>query len=276
VTRTSRLTSGGVVTNLIKMNRIKQLFSGTKENILTIYFTAGFPRLEDTGRILKALQDGGADMVEVGIPFSDPIADGPTIQASNKIALDNGIYVKMILEQLHALKEEIKIPVIMMGSLNPVYQYGVEQFCKDASAAGVSGMIIPDLPMEEYLSGYKDLFSSYDLVNMFLISPQTSHERIRIIDDNTEGFIYMVSAASTTGARKGITEEQLSYFDRVAKMKLKNPRLIGFGISDHESFRIANTYASGAIIGSAFINLISGSRDLETDIIKYIQSVKGI
>ena len=257
------------------MNKIQALLSDRKKNILTIYFTAGFPELNDTGRILKALQDGGADMVEVGIPFSDPIADGPTIQASNKVALENGICVKMILEQLHAVKDEIKIPVILMGSLNPIYQYGMEKFCMEAAAAGVSGMIIPDLPMEEYLNEYRDIFRKNNLVNIFLISPQTPEERIRFIDENTEGFIYMVSAASTTGARKGISEEQIAYFERVEKMNLKNPRLIGFGISDHETFSIANGHAGGAIIGSAFINLLSGSKDPEPDIKNYIKSVKG-
>ena len=257
------------------MNKIQQLLSDSKKNILTIYFTAGFPQLDDTGRILKAIQEGGADMVEVGIPFSDPIADGPTIQASNKVALDNGISLKRVLEQLNRIKSEIKIPLIMMGSLNPFYQYGIEKLCREAAEAGVSGMIIPDLPMEEYLIDYRDIFRKYGLVNIFLISPQTSKERIRIIDENTDGFIYMVSAASTTGAKKGITDEQIAYFERVEKMNLKNPRLIGFGISDHESFRIANEHAGGAIIGSAFINLISQSKNLGPDIKNYIKTVKG-
>ncbi len=258
------------------MNRIEKLFTEKKSNILSVYFTAGFPGLNDTGRILLAIQEGGADLVEVGIPFSDPVADGPTIQVSNKIALDNGITLKKILEQVTEIKNKIRIPVILMGYINPVYQYGIKRFCRDAARAGVSGFILPDLPVREYVENYREIFRQHGLLNIFLISPQTDESRIRLIDENSSGFIYMVSAASTTGAKKEISAEQVAYFNRVNEMKLKNPRLIGFGISDHDTFRTACQYASGAIIGSAFIKLLQNSKNMEKDIRDYIKVVKGI
>jgi tryptophan synthase alpha chain len=224
---------------------------------------------------MAALQNGGADLIEVGIPFSDPVADGPTIQESNKIALDNGISLKKILEQINEIKEEITIPVILMGYLNPIYQYGIEKFCRDCQKAGVSGLIIPDLPVSEYQDEYKSVFERHQLANIFLITPQTSENRIREIDSLSNSFIYMVSSASTTGVRKGLTREQVDYFKRVRNMKLKSPLLIGFGISDHKSFTQATTYANGAIIGSAFINVLKDSNNLEEDIVAYVRSVKG-
>jgi len=258
------------------MNKILQVFKEKRNNILSVYFTAGYPNLEDTQVIMKSLQTAGADLIEVGIPFSDPVADGPTIQESNKIALDNGITVKKILKQLEEIKEEIHIPVILMGYLNPVYQYGVQKFCADCQKAGVSGLIIPDLPIREYISLYKSSFEDYDLSNIFLITPQTSADRIHEIDTISNAFIYMVSSSSTTGAKKGLTEEQVEYFERINKMDLKSPLLIGFGISDHLSFKQAAVYAHGAIIGSAFIKVLKDSIDLEKDIVAYVQSVKGI
>ena len=257
------------------MNKLLKTFQDKSKKVLSIYFSAGYPELEDTHRIMIALQEGGADLIEVGIPFSDPVADGPTIQGSNKIALDNGITLKKILVQINEIKEKIQIPVILMGYLNPIYQYGIKKFCEDCQKAGVSGLIIPDLPVNEYQNEYKLVFEEHQLANIFLITPQTSEERIREIDGISNSFIYMVSSASTTGAKKGVTQDQIDYFIRVQNMELKSPLLIGFGISDHQSFTQATTYANGAIIGSAFINVLKNSNNLEEDIVAYVRSVKG-
>lgn len=256
-----------------KMNRIHKLFENKKKRVLSIYFTAGFPKLEDTMPIMEAIQAGGADIIEVGVPYSDPVADGPTIQDSNMIALENGISLKKIFEQLAGFRDKIHIPVVLMGYLNPIMQYGMEAFCKKCQEVGVDGLILPDLPMQQYIDDYKELFEQYGLVNTFLISPQTSEKRIREIDENTSGFIYMVSSHSITGAKAGISEEQISYFDRVKALNLKNPKLIGFGISDSETFTTASNYSNGAIIGSAFIKVVKDSKNLSEDIQRYIQSV---
>lgn len=255
------------------MNRIHRLFQNKKERVLSIYFTAGFPKLEDTLPIMQAIQDAGADIIEIGVPYSDPIADGPTIQDSNMIALDNGMSLKKLFEQLKAMRESISIPVVIMGYLNPIIQYGMEAFCKKCQDLGIDGLILPDLPVQQYLEEYQQLFEKYGLANTFLISPQTSEKRILEIDQNSNGFIYMVSSHSITGAKSGISEEQIAYFKRVKEMNLKNPRLIGFGISDSETFSIASTYSNGAIIGSAFIKVIKDSKNLAEDIKNYIQSV---
>lgn len=256
-------------------NRIEKIFEERKGNILSVYFTAGFPGLEDTPDIIKTLNASGADMIEVGMPFSDPVADGPTIQQSNKIALDNGITLHKILEQVRQVRDEIDIPVILMGYLNPVYQYGTEKFCEDCEKAGVSAVILPDLPIDEYLAEYKNIFEMHGLFNIFLITPETSESRLRRIDSISRGFIYMVSASSTTGSRKGLSNEQLTYFRRIRDLNLKTPRMIGFGISDHESYRQAVTYADGAIIGSAFIKVLLQSNNIRDDINKFIRSIKG-
>lgn len=255
------------------MNRIHTLFEAKKSRVLSIYFTAGFPELEDTLPIMEAIQAGGADIIEIGVPYSDPIADGPTIQDSNMIALENGISLKKLFEQLKGFRAKIHIPVVMMGYLNPIMQYGMEAFCKKCKEVGVDGLILPDLPMQQYLDDYKELFEQYGLVNTFLISPQTTEKRIRQIDENTSGFIYMVSSHGVTGAKSGITEEQIAYFERVQAMNLKNPRLIGFGISDAETFSKASENSNGAIIGSAFIKTVKDSKNLSKDIQTYIQSV---
>ena len=257
------------------MNRIESLFRGKKNGILSVYYSAGFPALGDTVTVLETLAESGADMVEIGIPFSDPVADGPTIQQSNKRALDNGMTLKLLFEQLRDFRKKIRIPVILMGYFNPVMQYGPEAFCRSCRETGIDGLILPDLPMDEYALHYRDLFASYGLLNILLITPQTPEQRIRQIDDLSGGFVYMVSSASTTGAKKGLTKDQLDYFERINKMPLKKPRLIGFGISDHDSFREACTFANGAIIGSAFIRILSGSHSLREDIGKFIRSVKG-
>jgi tryptophan synthase alpha chain len=241
--------------------------------VLSIYFTAGFPELEDTLTIMQAIEAAGADIIEVGVPYSDPIADGPTIQDSNQIALDNGMSLKKLFEQLQDMRQTVSLPVILMGYLNPIIQYGMETFCKKCQEIGVDGLILPDLPMQQYLDEFKEIFDKYDLRNTFLISPQTSEKRIREIDTHSNGFIYMVSAHSITGARTGISEEQIAYFQRVEAMNLKNPRLIGFGISDSETFTTASKYGNGAIIGSAFIKKIKESQDLKSDIETYIRSV---
>jgi tryptophan synthase alpha chain len=259
-----------------KMNKLDQTFRTKKNAVLSAYFTAGFPALEDTQEVMKSLQDGGADIIEVGIPFSDPLADGPTIQRSNKRALDNGISLRKILDQIYLVKDEIRIPVLLMGYLNPIYQYGIEKFCNDCSKAGVSGLIIPDLPILEFQKSYKEIFDSSGLYNIFLITPETSEERIREIEKISHGFIYMVSASSTTGAKKGLSEDQITYFKRIRHMNLRTPCLVGFGISDHQSFQVASQYAQGAIIGSAIVNVLEKSKDIREEIIAFIRSIKGI
>ncbi len=256
------------------MNRIKRLFQNKKSNILNIYFTAGFPKVEDTILIAQHLQKAGVDIIEIGIPFSDPIADGPTIQESNKIALDNGMNLHLLLEQVQEIRKSVSLPIILMGYLNPVLQFGFEKFVIEAARVGVDGLILPDLPVDEYLGMYKSIVDKNGLTNTFLISPTTSEERIRKIDAATNGFIYAVSSSSTTGAQKGFSPEQESYFKRLQDMKLENPFLIGFGVSNHETFAAVSKYSSGAIVGSAFINLLKDSTDLESDITRFIKGLR--
>lgn len=255
------------------MNRIHKLFNTKKDRVLSIYFTAGFPKLGDTLPIMEAIQEGGADIIEIGVPYSDPVADGPTIQESNMVALENGISMKKLFAQLEGFREKIKLPVVLMGYLNPIMQYGMEAFCMKCQEVGIDGLILPDLPMQQYLDEYKELFEQYGLVNTFLISPQTSEARIREIDEHSNGFIYMVSSHSITGAKAGISEEQIAYFKRVKEMGLQNPRLIGFGISDSETFSKASEYSNGAIIGSAFIKVLKNAKDLNQDIQAYLKEV---
>lgn len=258
------------------MNNINKKFQEKKNNILSIYFTAGFPKLTDTSIVLKELESNGVDIIEIGIPFSDPLADGPTIQHSGEVALENGMSIKLLFEQLKQYDlHKSTSAMILMGYLNPVIQYGMERFCKDASALGVSGVILPDLPMEEYLDEYKSIFDKYNLKNIFLITPQTSDERIKFIDTHTDGFIYMVSSSSTTGAKTGIDNEQENYFKRIKSLNLKNPTMIGFGISDNKSFAKACEFANGVIIGSAFINAIEKNTDLPKDIAAFVKKIKG-
>ena len=255
------------------MNRIDYLFQTKKERILSIYVTAGFPNLEDTLPVMEAIQAAGADIIEIGLPYSDPIADGPTIQESNTIALENGMSIKKLFSQLLGFRAKIHLPVVLMGYLNPIIQYGVEDFCKKCKELGIDGLILPDLPMSHYLEEYKELFERYGLFNIFLISPQTSEKRIREVDEHSNGFIYMVSSHAITGAKAEISPEQEQYFERVAAMNLSNPRLIGFGISDATTFQLASRYSQGAIIGSAFIKNIKNSNDLNGDIKAFIQGV---
>src|SRR5690606_29866672 len=210
------------------MNGIDQLFAEKSENILSIYFTAGYPKLSDTLPIMKALEEAGADIIEIGIPYSDPVADGPTIQESNKQALENGMSIKVLFAQIQDMRSQVHIPVILMGYLNPIMQYGMDAFCRKCQEVGVDGIIVPDLPMQQYLDEYKEVFDAYGLRNTFLISPQTSEKRIREIDEFSDGFIYMVSSHSITGAKAGITDEQIEYFKSIKAMNLNSPRLIGF------------------------------------------------
>lgn len=256
------------------MNNIDRVFK-EKDKLLSVYFTAGFPSLNDTVVIMKHLQEAGVDMIEIGMPFSDPVADGPTIQKSSQKALKNGMTVPLLLEQLQGIRQSVQIPLVLMGYLNPVLQYGVERFCRECRTIGIDGLIIPDLPLQEWLEDYQAVFDENELYNIFLISPQTSEARVRLIDKHSSGFIYMVSSASITGARKGIAEEQLAYFRRIREMKLRNPGLIGFGISDHDTFSTACQYAPGAIIGSAFIKVLEESSDLKKDISDFVGRIRG-
>jgi tryptophan synthase alpha chain len=258
------------------MNRISALFASRKEPILNIYATAGYPNFGDTMLVLNALQEGGVDIIEIGMPYSDPVADGETIQQSNQVSLDQGMTVTHLFEQLKNMRQSISVPVLLMGYINPVLQFGVERFCQKCQEVGVDGVILPDLPLAEYQQSYQSIFERYGLFNIFLITPQTSDERIRQIDDISEGFIYMVSSASTTGAKSGISSDQETYFKRIDDMKLNNPRLVGFGISDRESFLKASNGASGAIIGSAFVKLLGSAKSLSEEIVGFVKSFKGI
>lgn len=252
------------------MNRIKQLFNKKQKDILSIYFTAGYPNLTDTGKIIKELEKNGIDLIEVGIPFSDPMADGPTIQESGTLALKNGMNLKLLFEQIKEVRKEVELPLLLMGYLNPIMQYGIENFCKKCKEVGVDGAIIPDLPFNDYSTKYKSIFETYDIKVIMLITPETSEERIRLIDENTDGFIYMVSSASTTGAQKSFDDKKVEYFQKINSMKLRNPRLIGFGISNKTTLEVALSYANGAIIGSKFITLLKDNKTIE----KAVQELK--
>lgn len=254
------------------MNRIKKLFTDKKKNIVSIYFTAGFPQLNDTGTILNSLQKHGADCIEIGMPYSDPLADGPVIQHSSMIALHNGITIKKLFEQLKDCRKDIHLPLILMGYLNPVLQYGIEKFCSDAHNAGIDGIILPDLPLHEYETEYKSLFEKYKLDFIFLITPETSEKRIRKIDAISKGFIYAVSSSSITGTDKDMNAQE-KYFQRLKEMKLKNPIMIGFGIKDNKTFSQACKHAAGAIIGTAYIKAIENSNDIEADTETFLNSI---
>jgi tryptophan synthase alpha chain len=241
------------------MNRINKKLQEDKK-LLSIYFTAGYPNLDDTTKIISELEKSGVDMIEIGLPFSDPLADGPTIQASSTQALKNGMTTEILFEQLTNIRESVEIPLIIMGYFNPMMQFGVEKFCQKCQEVGVDGLIIPDLPLEIYESEYKELFERYDLMNIFLITPQTSNERILRIDQISDSFIYMVSSSSVTGSQSGFNEIQENYFERIASLKLKNPQIIGFGISDKTTFQQATKHQKGAIIGSDFIKFIKNNQ----------------
>lgn len=268
MTKTLRLISIG------RMRRINKAFINAKSPLLNIYFTAGFPELDDTVRIIKVLQDSGVDIIEIGIPYSDPIADGETIQASSAKALENGMSIPKLFNQLENIRSYVDVPIVLMGYLNPIMQYGVESFCKACQEVGIDGLIIPDLPMELFDSDYRKIFRDHGLDFIFLITPETPPERARMIDERSTGFIYMVSASSTTGKTGALTDLQLQYFQRIKAMELSNPLMVGFGISDHKTFTQSTAYAEGAIVGSAFIKQLQVDSS-SAAISKFIERIKG-
>ncbi|THD66392.1 tryptophan synthase subunit alpha [Robertkochia marina] len=253
------------------MNRINKKLEESKK-LLSIYFTSGYPSKDDTKPIIKSLQENGVDMIEIGLPFSDPLADGPTIQESSVKALKLGMSTKVLFEQLKDIRSEVDIPLIIMGYFNPMLQFGVEAFCLKCKEVGIDGLIIPDLPPEIYNESYREIFEKYGLVNIFLITPQTPEERIRFIDNISNAFIYMVSSASVTGAKNSFGDQQEAYFKRIAAMNLKSPCIVGFGISNAATFQAATSHAKGAIIGSAFIKHLT-NKGVE-GIGEFIQSIR--
>ena len=255
------------------MNKIDQLFKEKKNNTLSVYFTAGYPNLNDTVPVIQSLEKNGVQLIEIGIPFSDPMADGPVIQESGTQALKNGMSLRVLFEQLSKIRSSVQIPLVLMGYLNPILQFGFENYCKKASECGIDGLIIPDLPFSEYMESYKPVAEKHGLHMIMLITPETSDERIRLIDENTGGFIYMVSSASVTGAKSAFGEENLSYFRRVNAMNLRNPRLIGFGISNKTTFDAACENASGAIIGSKFVSLLGTEKSVDEAVKKLITAI---
>ncbi len=240
------------------MNRINSKLSEDKK-LLSIYFTAGYPLINDTVSIIQELEKNGVDMIEIGLPFSDPLADGPTIQASSTAALQNGMTTDLLFEQLKNIRQNVQIPLLIMGYFNPMYQYGIDAFCKKCNEIGIDGLIIPDLPLKEYQDQYKEVFETNNLKNIFLITPQTSNERIQEIDSVSDSFIYMVSSASVTGSSTSFGENENNYFERIANLNLKNPQVIGFGINSKETFQATIKHQKGAIIGSAFINFLNAN-----------------
>jgi tryptophan synthase alpha chain len=253
------------------MNRINKTLEQNKK-LLSIYFTAGYPKLNDTVSIIQELEKNGVDMIEIGLPFSDPLADGPTIQESSTHAIENGMTTSLLFEQLANIRESVKIPLIIMGYFNPMMQFGMEKFCQKCAEVGIDGLIIPDLPLDVYETEYKTLFEKYGLKNIFLITPQTSNERIAQIDAISDSFIYMVSSAAVTGSQSGFGDEQMNYFKRIADLNLKNPQIVGFGIKDNETFNQATKYQNGAIIGSAFIKFLKTNKI--TTINNFVKGIK--
>jgi len=257
------------------MNRIDKLFQSKKQNILSIYFTAGFPALIDTFRTIQELDKAGVDMIEIGMPFSDPVADGQVIQRSSEKALSNGMTIKLLFKQLAWVREITDLPLILMGYINPVFKFGMENFLHKCQKTGIDGIIIPDLPVEEYQKPYEALFEKYNIFNIFLISPQTPDERITYLDSISKGFLYMVSTAATTGTINNFDESQITYFNKVNDLNLKTPRLIGFGISNNETFIQACNFANGAIIGSSFIRALDGNGTLPENIHGFVRKIRG-
>jgi tryptophan synthase alpha chain len=257
------------------MNKINQLFKDSQDKkLLSLYFCAGCPTLENTGDVIKTMQRRGIAMIEVGIPFSDPLADGPVIQSAATQAIKNGMSLKKLFSQLQEIKDEVQIPLVLMGYLNPIMHYGIEAFCKSCVESGVSGAIIPDLPFKDYQDVVKPIADKYDLRIIMLITPETSEERIRFIDDNTDGFIYMVSSAAITGTQKSFDDEKQAYFKRINDMNLRNPRMIGFGISNKQTLEAAQNNAAGAIIGSKFVTLLNESQNADEALDKLFDALK--
>ncbi len=241
---------------------------------MSIYFTAGFPKRDDTEEIILALDEAGVDLIEVGMPYSDPLADGPTIQDSSTKALKNGMELSLLFNQIESVRTRTQMPLILMGYFNQVMQYGEEKFFKKCKEVGIDGLILPDLPLFEYETQYKSLFEELDLGISFLLTPQTTKERIQKIDTLSRGFVYVVADSSITGAKNDITSRQIDYFEKIQMMLLKNPTIVGFGISSHESFSTACRYANGAIIGSAFIRMLEKAHDIKNDIQAFISTIK--
>jgi tryptophan synthase alpha chain len=256
------------------MNRIKALFERKPDRVLSIFCTAGFPKLDSLPSILKALQGNGVDMVEIGMPFSDPTADGPMIQHTNDVAIANGMTLEVLFDQLKDIRNDIQIPLVLMGYLNPVMQYGVERFLQDCAATGIDGVIVPDLPPEEYEAEYRHLFEQYGIKNIFLVTPQSTDDRIRKIDSLSDAFIYVVSTFSITGGAMAMAAFQREYFGRVKDLGLRNPCLVGFGIRDKATFDFACQYLDGAIIGTAFLKEIEQEKDIETAVAQFIHSIE--
>ena len=257
------------------MNKINQLFKDSQDKkLLSLYFCAGCPTLENTGDVIKTMQRRGIAMIEVGIPFSDPLADGPVIQSAATRAIKNGMSLKKLFAQLQEIKDEVQIPLVLMGYLNPIMHYGIEAFCKSCVESGISGAIIPDLPFKDYQDVVKPIADKYDLRIIMLITPETSEERIRFIDDNTDGFIYMVSSAAITGTQKSFDDEKQAYFKRINDMNLRNPRMIGFGISNKQTLEAAQNNAAGAIIGSKFVTLLNESQNADEALDKLFDALK--
>ncbi|WP_394767020.1 tryptophan synthase subunit alpha [Ferruginibacter sp.] len=254
------------------MNRIDELFAKKKSDVLNVYCTAGYPHLNSTVEVLTALQVNGADLAEIGMPYSDPLADGPVIQESNMIALENGMSISILFEQLKHMRETIELPIILMGYMNPIMQYGLEKFCASAEAVGVDGIILPDLPMYEFETTYQQLFNQHNLRFIFLVTPETGEERIRKIDRLTSGFLYAVSSSSTTGNNKAISD-QTNYFKKLQNMQLKNPILVGFGIKDKATFQSASAYSNGAIIGSAYIKALQNTINIQATTKEFLNSI---
>lgn len=254
------------------MTRIKELFQKKSSKVLNVYCTAGYPQLDSTIKVMKALQENGADLIELGMPYSDPLADGPVIQHSSTIALANGMTIKTLFEQLKDSREEINVPVILMGYMNPVLQYGFEKFCADAASVGVDGLILPDLPEYEFEIEYGDIIKKHGLDFIFLVTPETSEERIKKLDSLSTGFLYAVSSSSTTGSDKNMTDVN-AYLQRLKSYGLKNPVLVGFGIKDKATFETACAHANGAIIGTAYIKALENSKDVETTTKEFLNNV---
>jgi tryptophan synthase alpha chain len=256
------------------MSRIKDLFNRKHKDILNVYCTAGFPHLDSTLPVMKALEENGADIIELGMPYSDPLADGPVIQASSSVALSNGMSMNRLFDQLKNFREQVRVPVVLMGYLNPVLQFGFENFCRKASEVGIDGLIIPDIPVYEYLKEYKPIVEKHGLDFIFLITPETEDSRIKQLDDHSTGFLYAVSSSSITGSDKNFDAVE-GYLKRIKGLQLKNPVLVGFGIKDKATFRSAAKYTNGAIIGSAYIKAIDGSADIGTKTKEFLSSVIG-
>lgn len=255
------------------MSRIQKLFATKNGNVLNVYCTAGYPKLDSTLEVISALKENGADLVELGMPYSDPLADGPVIQASGGVAIANGMTIKLLFEQLHALRDIApSIPVVLMGYMNPVLQYGVEQFCADAARVGIDGLILPDLPEYEFETEYGKIIRKYGLDFIFLVTPETSDARVRKLDQLSTGFLYAVSSSSTTGKDKDMKDVS-SYLQKLKAMELKNPVLVGFGIKDRKSFQSACSYANGAIIGTAYIKALENSNDVKQSTKQFLSTI---